>query len=252
MADELLKKMTAVANDRGLLKRGKMKIRHAPVALCLLTLAAACAGSSPTKPTTPDPVTPPSSSIQKAINTVISSFTTAMNKTRSGKTFTFDALRGGDGFLPGAQSITTQCNKAGTSCSSMFNENYNETIPCTNGGSTSVAQTLTGVIQSSANSTSGTLNLATRQTFSSCAEGNWVTNTASSIGTNGSIFVTTNHTRINVTMSGGFTVSNAPGTPAGQAVCAFNGVILQWDDITGNWANSGSVDCLPGGSFRFN
>lgn len=52
-------------------------------------------------------------------------------------------------------------------------------------------------------------------------------------------------------MSGGFRLTNAPGTPAGQATCAFNGMILQWDDITGNWANSGSVDCLPGGSFRF-
>jgi hypothetical protein len=227
--------------------------RYPLVVLCLLTLATACASGSPTKPTTPAPVTPPSSSIQKALNTVMSGFTTAMSKTRSGsKTLTFGALQASEGFLPGGQSITVQCNPAGTSCSFLFNEPYSQLTPCANGGSSNVSGTLTGVLQGSATSTSGTLNIATRSTFSDCTEGGWVTNTTSSIGTNGSIFVTTNHTRINVTMSGGFTVTNAPGTPAGQAVCGFNGVILQWDDITGNWASSGSVDCLPGGSYRFN
>ncbi len=231
-----------------------MKNSRPLVALCLLALATACASpTEPTKPSTPAAVTPPSSSIEKAINTVMSGFTTAMSRTRSGsKALTFEKLQTSEGFLPGAQPITAQCNPAGTSCSVQFNESFNQLTPCTNGGSSNVSATLTGVLQGSATSTSGTLNLATRSTFSNCNENGWVTHTASSIATNGSIFVTTNRTRINVTMSGGFTLTNAPGAPAGQSVCAFNGVILQWDDITGNWANSGSVDCLPGGSFRFN
>lgn len=45
----------------------------------------------------------------------MSGFTTAMNKTRSGsKSLSADALQGGEGFLPGARSFTTQCNQAGT------------------------------------------------------------------------------------------------------------------------------------------
>jgi hypothetical protein len=229
-----------------------MKNRYAPVALCLLTFATACASPSPTQPTTPASVTPPNASIQKAIDSVIAGYTKALNKTRSGsKTLTLEALQAGD-FVSGAQAFTTQCTASGSSCSIQYNDPYSDVTPCTGGGSISTTGTLTGVIQSSTNSTSGTLNLATRQTFSSCNENNWVTNTSSSIGTNLQLFLTTNHTRMNVTISGGFTVSNAPGTPQGQAVCAFNGVLLQWDDITGNWANSGSVDCLPGGSFRFN
>jgi len=78
-----------------------------------------------------------------------------------------------------------------------------------------------------------------------------VTNSNPSISTNGQFFITSQHTRINLTMSGGFVITNAPGTPAGRASCVANGVLLQWDDITGNWANSGSIDCTPGGSFRF-
>jgi len=229
-----------------------MKIRCAVAAVSVLTLAMACAGS-PTKPTPqPEQAAPSTSSIQKAISTVMSGFTTAMSKTRSGsKTLTVSGLQTGEGFLPGARSFTTQCNQAGTSCSTQFNETFSQSTPCANGGTSNVSATLTGVVQSGATFTGGTLNLATRSTFANCSDSGWVTNTTSSIGTNGSIYLTNNHTRINMTMSGGFRMTNAPGTPAGQATCAFNGVILQWDDITGNWANSGSVDCLPGGSFRF-
>jgi hypothetical protein len=113
-----------------------------------------------------------------------------------------------------------------------------------------MSATLTGVMQGDAKFLSGTLLLQGRSTFTDCSENGWVTNSNPSISMNGTIFLTTLHTRVNLAMSGGFVMTNAPGTPNGRAACGFNGVLLQWDDITGNWANSGTVDCTPGGSFK--
>jgi hypothetical protein len=178
--------------------------------------------------------------------------TKALNTTRAGSR-TLSSYEGVEtsafGGVP--QSITTQCNASGTSCSTQFNETFSERTNCAGGGFSNVSSTLTGVIQASGSTASGTLNVATRMTFGGCSENGWVTSTSSSIATNGSVFITGQRTRINLTMSGGFGLTNAPGTPNGGSNCVFNGVLLQWDDITGNWANSGSVDCNPGGSFKF-
>lgn len=228
-----------------------MKIRCAVAAVSVLALAMAC--TSPTPPTPqPDEAVPSNSSIEKAIRTVMSGFMTAMDRTRSGSnTLTLDGLRAGEGFLPGARSFTSQCNQTGTSCSTMFNETFSQSLPCGNGGTTNLTSTLTGVVQSGPTFSGGTLNLAVRTTFTNCSEDGWVINATPSIATNASIYLTNNHTRLNVTMSGEYRITNAPGAPAGGATCALNAVMMQWDDITGTWANSGSVDCVPGGSIRF-
>ena len=144
-----------------------------------------------------------------------------------------------------------QCNASGTSCSTQFNESFNQSTPCAGGGSSSVSSTLTGVIQGSVNSQSGTLNMATRSTFANCSANGWVTNSNPSFATNGQMFFTNQHMRLNLTMSGSMVITNAPGTPNGGTTCTTNGVLLQWDDITGNWANSGSIDCTGGVSIRF-
>jgi hypothetical protein len=231
-----------------------VKLKTFVVLICASALWSACsgAGGSPTAPSSPASATPPSASLQRAINTVVSGVIASMNATRAGSkslTLSDDGLTGG--FLAGPRSITVQCNPSGTSCSTQFNESFTQQTNCVGGGVSSVSSTLTGVIQASGTTVSGTLNMAGRSTFAACSENGWVTNSNPSIGTNGSIFITGQRTRINLTMSGGFVMTNAPGTPNGRATCVFNSVILQWDDITGNWANSGSVDCTPGGSFRF-
>ena len=149
-------------------------------------------------------------------------------------------------------AYTAQCNASGTSCSVQFNESFNPpATACTNGGSSSVSGTLIGAIQGSSTSIAGTLNMSVRSTIANCSEDGWVTSTNPSFLTSGTVFITNQHTRLNLTMSGGMVITNAPGTPNGSASCVTNGVLLQWDDITGNWANSGSIDCTPGGSFRF-
>jgi len=231
-----------------------MKLNHFVVVVCVSAVWSACSGkaATPTSPPPPASVTPPSSAIQKAIATLMSGMTTALNTTRAGSR----SLTLSEGLEPSDEasrprSITVQCNASGTSCSTQFNETFSQQTNCSGGGSSNVSSTLTGVIQASGSTASGTLNIATRQTFSACSENGWVTNTNSSIATNGSIFITGERTRINLTMSGSFGMANAPGTPNGSTSCVFNGVLLQWDDITGNWANSGSIDCNPGGSFRF-
>ena len=220
----------------------------------VLPVVSSCA--SPTTPSNDQPVPASNAAVQKAITTVLSGVTASINGTRSGS-------RG----LPLSQGLaaplampiasvlgpafTQQCNASGTSCSIQFNESFNQPTNCSGGGSSNTSATLTGVIQGGATSLSGTLNLSVRSTFTDCSEGGWVTNSNPSLSTNGQMFITSQHTRINLTMSGGMVISNAPGAPAGRSSCVTNGVLLQWDDITGNWADSGSIDCTPGGSFRF-
>jgi hypothetical protein len=228
-----------------------MKIKNIVVLIGALGLVSACA--SPTTPSSqssaPDPVTPPNATIHNAISTVLAGVTASINATRSGSK-TQTRLLGGTSLI--GPSFTQQCNASGTSCSIQFNEPFNPPpTACSNGGSSNVSATLTGVIQGSATSLAGTLNLNARSTFADCSENGWVMNSNPSFLTNGQIFITNQHSRINLTMSGALVVTNAPGTPNGRTSCVTNGVLLQWDDITGNWANSGSIDCTPGGSFRF-
>jgi len=241
-----------------------MKTRNIVVLTCSVAVMSACGsngggGSSPTAPSqsstpaAPVSATPPSASLQKAINTVLSGVTAAINGTKSGpqKLTLSEGRPTGGVSLAGRRSFTVQCNPSGTSCSVQFNESFSPpATACLNGGSSSQTATLTGVISGNANSVSGTLLMQGRTTFNECSENGWVTNGGPSM--NGTIFMSTLHTRINLAMSGGFLITNAPGTPNGRSSCVFNSAILQWDDITGNWANSGSVDCTPGGSFRFN
>lgn len=220
--------------------------------LSALALASACASPTTPSSSTPTSATPPSASVQKTISTFLSGVTASVNATKSGSRSLalFDGRLTPDAALQ-APSLTTQCTASGSSCSIQFNESFSRQEACPAGGSSSVSATLTGVMQGSASSVSGTLNLSTRSAFSDCTDNGWVTNSNPSISTSGTMFMTTQHMRLNLTVSGGFVVTNAPGTPNGRDSCVFNGVLLQWDDITGNWANSGSIDCLNGRSFRF-
>jgi hypothetical protein len=235
---------------------------HLVVTLGVLTLITACGGTeSPTSPTTPTtPVTraPSNATIQNAINAVIEGFTTAFNNTyKPPRTLTLGALQAlhvGEGFLPGAELHGPPvCTRNASSCSIAFHENFSPApTPCANGGSQTSSMTLNGVLVGDDRGTAGTLNLAARMTFAGCSMGGAVTNTPSSIGMNGSMFFThPNRFRINQTISGSFDIMNAPGTPAAQTTCVFNSVIHQYDSITGTWAYSGSIDCNPGGSFRW-
>lgn len=221
------------------------------VAACALVFTSACASpttpSSGTSTAAAAPAPASSAAINKAITTVLSGITASINGTKNAKG---QGRMSAEGFRLGP-SATVQCNASGSSCSVQFNESFNQAQACSGGGSSNASATLTGVIQGSANHLSGTLNLSERGTFSDCSEGGWVTNSNPSLATSGTLFITDQHLRINLTMSGGFVVTNAPGTPAGRSSCVTNGVLLQWDDITGNWADSGSIDCSPGGSFRF-
>jgi hypothetical protein len=220
----------------------------------LLVLVSACA--SPTTPSNDQPTPASSTAIHNAISTVLSGLTASINGTRSGsKGFQAPQSAAVPLMTPIASvlgpAFTQQCNAAGTSCSVQFNESFNQPARCSGGGSSNTSATLTGVIQGSATSLAGTLNLSVRSTFADCSEGGWVTNSNPSLSTNGQMFITSQHMRLNLTMSGGMVITNAPNTPQARSSCVTNGVLLQWDDITGNWADSGSIDCTPGGSFRF-
>jgi hypothetical protein len=230
-----------------------MRIVNTVVLIGALALVSACASPSPGAPSyqnsAPASVTPPNATISTAINTVLAGVTASINGTRAG---TKTQIRLMEGTFLMAPSLSQQCNASGSSCSVQFNESFNPPpTACTNGGSSSVSGTLIGVIQGSATSLAGNLNMSVRSTIAGCSENGWVTNSNPSFLTNGQLFISSQHTRINLTMSGGLLVTNAPGTPNGGSSCVTNGVILQWDDVTGNWANSGSIDCTPGGSFRF-
>ena len=235
----------------------KMRTVHVVLLMSVLAFVSGCASpttpssqsSVPTPVTPPAPVTPPTAVIHNSINTVLSGVIAGFNGMRNGSKGLRDVMAPPSLIRP---SFTQQCNAAGTSCSIQFNESFNPAPSiCTGGGSSTASGTLTGVIQGSPNSISGTLNYAERAVFNDCSENGWVSNTTPSFATNGQVFITSQHVRLNLTMSGAFVVTNAPGTPNGRASCVTNGVILQWDDITGNWANSGSIDCTPGGAFRF-
>jgi hypothetical protein len=227
-----------------------MRIWNVSALLYAVSQLAACA--SPTTPSTAASTTPPAASIQNSVNTVLAGVTASINATRSGShTLALGESAPTTDDLLVRPSITTQCNASGTSCSVQFNESFSQQTPCTGGGYSSSSATLTGVVQGSATTQSGTLNMSVRSAFVECTANGWVTNTSPSIGTSGTLFITGQNTRINLTMSGGFEVTNAPGVPNGHASCVFNGALLQWDNITGTWANSGSLDCGPAGVFRF-
>jgi hypothetical protein len=236
-----------------------VKLKNGVLLVCVSAIVSACGsngGSTPTSPSkssSSSSVSAPSTSIQKAVNTVMAGVTASINGTRSGskQSLSEGSLVAGS-FLAEPKFLTAQCNASGTSCSVQFNESFNQQINCGNGGSSNTSSTLTGVIQGGPSTQSGTLNMSMRSTFADCSDNGWVTNSNPSIGVSGTVFISGQHMRINLTASGGFLITNAPGTPNGRSSCFFNGVLLQWDDITGTWANSGSVDCTPGGSFRWN
>gem|GEM_PF-5888996 len=215
----------------------------------VLALAVGCA--SPTKPSAPA-ATAPTASLQSAVNMSLSSVTASYNAMRSGsRTLTLTPENPAGAGVPSVVGLTVQCTPSGSSCSTQFNESFGPmTNLCPNGGSSTNSGTLTGVLQGNATSVSGTLNMSSRFSLADCSQGGAVVNSNSSIGTSGTVFITGQHTRLNLTMSGGFVATNPPGTPAFRVSCVFNGALLQWDDITGNWANSGSVDCNNGVSFK--
>ena len=114
--------------------------------------------------------------------------------------------------------------------------------------------TMSGVITATTTSASGALNWTSYQTYSICSQDGWLTNSDPYFGIGGSIKVSTfgNATRqtMSFTMSGGFVLTNAPGTPNGRVSCYNSGVIMRWDDLTG-WSNSGSLSCSNGVTFKY-
>lgn len=235
--------------------------------ICALTLASACASSTAPSDATaaaiaaaaapapaPAPAVPSSSTIHNAITTVLSGLTAAINGTKSGKDagpVSTERFRFGPTLVNGKTPVT-QCNANGSACTIDFNETFSPpATACADGGVSTTSATLVGRISGSSSSLSGTLNLNVQSVFAGCSAAGWITNTNPPFTTRGDMTFFANHTRLNLVMSGGMVLTNAPGFPNGRAACVTNSAILQWDDITGNWANSGSIDCTPGGSFKF-
>lgn len=228
-----------------------MRIRRVGWSLpIVLALTAGC--SSPSAPSSTPAATAPSATLQSVVNTSLSSVAASYNAMRSGtRSLGLGAPVGAGVQFPSLVGLSTQCNSSGSSCSVQFNESDGpRTTACQGGGSTTMSSTMTGVIQGSATSMSGSLNLSIRETRADCGLPGAVINSNPSTLTSGTVYITSQHTRLNLMMSGTFVATNPPGTPSFRVSCTYNAVLLQWDDITGNWANSGSVDCNNGVSFK--
>ena len=230
-----------------------MKIKGAML-VCGIAVLSAC-GGTPLSPSgassggssaSAAPVAAPSSSIQSTINGVLSSLVGAINSTKiqSQKTIAPAAGLTDRALFIEPRSITT-CNANTGVC--QVNESFDQREGCASGGYTSVTSQLTGSI----NANGGNLNWSSHTSLVDCSSGGWVTNTNPYLSAGGTLGLFANRTTLNLTLSGGFVVTNAPGTPNGRSDCNFSGVLLQWDSTSGTWSNSGSVICTPGGTFKF-
>jgi len=231
-----------------------MKIKGV-VLVCAIAVLSACGGtSSPLSPSSPSssssasaaPVAAPSSSIQATINGVLSSLVGAINTTKNQSTKKLAPAAGlTDRTLFVEPRFVTTCNANTGVC--QVNESFDQREGCASGGYTSVTSQLTGSI----NANGGNLNWSSHTSLIDCSANGWVTNTSPYLSAGGTLGVFANRTTVNLTLGGGFVVTNAPGTPNGRSECNFSGVLLQWDSLSGTWSNSGSVICTPGGTFKF-
>ena len=227
-----------------------MKIRSLML-VCAIVVMTACAGtSSPVSPSSSSsaaPVAAPSSSIQATINSVLSGLVGAINSTKISSQKTSIAPSAGltdRAFFVEPRFITT-CNANTGVC--QVNESFEQREGCLSGGYSSVTSQLTGSI----NANGGTLNWSSHTSLVDCSSGGWVTNSTPYLSAGGTLGLFAQRTTVNLTLGGGFLVTNAPGTPNGRSECQFSGVLLQWDSTSGSWSNSGSVICTPGGTFKF-
>jgi hypothetical protein len=237
-----------------------MKIKSVML-VCAIGVMTACGGSSsPLAPSNSSassssssssaaaaPVAAPSSSIQSTINSVLSSLVGAINSTKNQSSKTSLASTAGlaDRALIVQPRYITTCNPNTGVC--QVNESSDQRLGCASGGYQSVTSSLTGQI----NSNGGTLNWSSHTSLIDCSSNGWVTNSSPYLSAGGTIGVFANRTTVNLTLGGGFIVTNAPGTANGRSECHFSGVLLQWDSTSGTWSNSGSVICTPGGTFKF-
>lgn len=233
-----------------------MKIKSVML-VCAIVVMSACGGaSSPLSPSSSAsssstasaaPIAAPSSSIQTTINGVVSGLVGAINSTKNAsqkKSIAPSASLIDHALFVEPRFITT-CNVNTAVC--QVNESFDQREGCVSGGYSSLTSSLTGSI----NANGGNLNWSSHTSLVDCSSGGWVTNSSPYLSANGTIGVFANRTTLNLTMGGGFLVTNAPGTPNGGSECHFSGVLLQWDSTSGTWSNSGSVICTPGGTFKF-
>lgn len=212
--------------------------------ICANLALVACSSPLDPDPAPPAPVSAPSSSIQASINQVVSGIVGAVNGTRPRSGGGGSAGLNGLTLLPSPRTATT-CNVNTGVC--QVNESYEQRVPCSGGGSLSILAQLTGSI----NSNGGNLSWRSYSTFANCSANGWVTNSNPYLTGGGTIGIFGSRMTLNLTLGGGFNITNAPGTPAGRSDCNFSGVLLQWDSLSQRWSNSGSVICTPGGTFRF-
>jgi hypothetical protein len=147
-------------------------------------------------------------------------------------------------FFVEPRSITT-CNNRTAVC--QVNESYDKREPCSDGGYSGITSLMTGSI----NANGGTLKWTSNSSYVDCSSGGWVTNSSPYLSGGGTVGIFAQRLTINLTLGGGFIVTNAPGTPNGRSECHLSGVLLQYDSTSGSWSNSGSAICTPGGEFRF-
>jgi hypothetical protein len=224
--------------------------------VCAIVVMSACGGTSPLSPSSSSsaiskasaaPVAAPSSSIQATVNGVVSALVGAINTTKNGSQKKSIAPSAGltDRALFVQPRFITTCNANTGVC--QVNESFDQREGCESGGYASLTSSLTGSI----NANGGNLNWSSHTSLVDCSSNGWVTNSSPYLSAGGTIGVFANHTTLNLTLGGGFLVTNAPGTPNGKSECHFSGVLLQWDSTSGTWSNSGSVICTPGGTFKF-
>ena len=222
-----------------------MKIRSLMLVWAIVVMTACAGTSSPVSPSSSPsaaPVAAPSSSIQATINSVLSGLVGAINSTKISSQKATIAPSAGltdRAFFVEPRLITT-CNANTGVC--QVSESFEQREGCLSGGYSSVTSQLTG----SMNANGGTLNWSSHTSLVDCSSGGWVTNSTPYLSAGGTLGLFAQRTTVNLTLGGGFVVTNAPGTPNGRSECNFSGVLLQWDSTSGSWSNSGSLICTPG------
>jgi hypothetical protein len=206
-----------------------MKIKSVML-VCAIVVMSACGGtSSPLSPSSSSsaasaasaaPVAAPSSSIQATINGVVSGLVGAINTTKNGSQKKSLAPSAGlaDRALFVQPRFITTCNANTGVC--QVNESFDQREGCASGGYTSVTSSLTGSI----NANGGNLNWSSHTSLVDCSSNGWVTNSSPYLSAGGTIGVFANRTTLNLTLGGGFLVTNAPGTPNGRSECHISGV----------------------------
>lgn len=222
--------------------------------VCAVAILSACGGTSnPASPSSPSPsasaappapVSAPRSSISATLDRVLSGLVGAINSSKNQSKTIASASLTDHPFFSEPRSITT-CNVNTAVC--QVNESYDKRDSCVDGGYSGITSRLTGSI----NANGGTLNWTSNSSYVDCSSGGWVTNSSPYFSGGGTVGIFAQRITVNLTLGGGFVVTNAPGTPNGRSECHLSGVLLQYDSTSGSWSNSGSAICTPGGEFKF-